>query len=68
MVLHKLMAGDPTSYQMVTVGVTFTVTAEHYTTKLAHSVIQSLYYRLNTIELEAGKMIHFVVYLVQLIR
>jgi len=51
---------------MVTVGVTFKVTAEHYNTKLAHSVIQSLYYRLNTIELETGKMIHFAVYLVQL--
>lgn len=47
---------------MVTVGVTFKVTAEHCTTKLAHSVIQPLYCRLNTIELEAGKMKYFVVY------
>lgn len=60
------MADDTTSYQMVTVGVTFKVTAENYTTKLAHSVIQPLYYRQNTTELEAGKMIHFCVYLVQL--
>lgn len=62
------MADDPISYQMVTVGVTFKVTAQHYTTKLAHSVIQSLHYRLNTIELEAGKMTHFVVYLDQTIK
>lgn len=40
---------DPTSYQMGTVGVAFNVTAEQCITKLAHSVIQSLYYSLNTI-------------------
>lgn len=55
------MADDPTSYQMGTVGATSKVTAEHYSTKLAHHVIELLYYRLNTIDTEAGKMIQFVI-------
>lgn len=52
---------------MGTVGATSKVTAEHYTAQLAHPVIELLYYRLNTIEIEAGKMIQFIVYLVHLI-
>lgn len=59
------MPDDPTSYQMGTVGTTSKVTAENYSIKLAHPVIELLYYRLNTTEIEAGKMIQFVVYLVQ---
>lgn len=50
---------------MGTVGTTSKVTAEHYSVKLVHPVTELLYYRLNTIEIEAGKMIQFVVYLVQ---
>lgn len=63
--LAQLMADDPTSYQIETVGPTSKVTAEHYSTKLAHHVIELLYYRLNTTEIEDGKVIQFVVYLVQ---
>lgn len=55
------MADHSTSYQMGTVGATSKVTAEHYTTELAHPVIELLYYTLNTTEIEADKMIKSVV-------
>lgn len=55
-VLHKLMADDPTSYQTVTVGLTFKVTAEHSTTQVALLIVQSFYDRLYTSELRDGQL------------
>lgn len=65
MVLHKLMADDPTSYQTATVGLTFKVTAEHSTTQVALLIVQSFYYRPYTSELRDGQLTHLVVYVAQ---
>lgn len=60
------MADDPTSYQTVTVGLTFKVTAEHSTIQVALLIVQSLYYRPYTSELRDGQLTHLVVYVAQL--
>lgn len=50
---------------MGTVGATSKVTAEHYSTKSAHPVIVTVLQAKCYRDIEVGKMIQFVVYLVQ---
>lgn len=48
LVWHKLLADDPTKYQMGTVGATSKITAEHCSTKLEHPIkelLEAKYYR-----------------------